>query len=371
MSNLLDHSSALENDTRHIGKIPVRNLWLLILYASDLYRQLGSDRVDIEENPEDIVDVVAEMLCHQVEKRLKRNLSFGYQNKEATVSRVRGRIDSLFTERHRLLEKGKIRCRFEELTVNTPRNQYIRAALDQLSTLASKKKISHKCHTLSLSLEKLGVDKIKPAGYSGKRERFGRHGADDQKMLAAADLAFSLALPTELMGKHNLALPDKDIVWLRKLFEKGIAGFYSTTLESSHWKVISGKQFRWQVSEESQNISNIMPQMKTDIIIDNKMSGERLVIDTKFNAITTKGWYRNETLRSGYIYQMYAYVRSQEKANCASSLSTSGMLLHPSIDTEVDESVTIQGHEIRFCTVNLGLESKKIRDQLLALIRVK
>ncbi|SMG64830.1 hypothetical protein BMETH_27641149753, partial [methanotrophic bacterial endosymbiont of Bathymodiolus sp.] len=48
-----------------------------------------------------------------------------------------------------------------------------------------------------------------------------------------------------------------------------------------------------------------MTSMKTDIIIDQRGSGRRLVIDTKFNSVTTKGWHREETLRSGYIYQMY------------------------------------------------------------------
>ena len=45
-----------------------------------------------------------------------------------------------------------------------------------------------------LSLERLGVSKAKPINYSGKSERFGRHDISDQKMVAAADLAFSLCL---------------------------------------------------------------------------------------------------------------------------------------------------------------------------------
>jgi 5-methylcytosine-specific restriction enzyme subunit McrC len=59
-------------------------------------------------------------------------------------------------------------------------------------------------------------------------------------------------------------------------------------------------------------------------------SGQRIVIDTKFTSIVTSGWYREETLRSGYVYQIYAYLRSQvgrgdSFADCASGL------LHPSI----------------------------------------
>ncbi len=357
-----------EGEVRLIGKIPVRNLWLLMLYASDLYRQLGTAKITIEDNPDEIADLVAEILCDQVERRLMRNLSFGYQSKVAIIGRVRGRIDALYTESHRLLDKGKVCCRFEELTVDTARNRYVRAALEQLNALVSKTSLAHRCCSLAMSLDRLGVSKGKPIGYNSKSERFGRHDAGDQKMVAAADLAFSLALPTEFTGQQHLAMPDKEIRWLRKLFEKGIAGFYSVALDKSEWRVLAGKQLNWQISAKSAGIESIMPTMKTDIIIDQKTSNERLVIDTKFNSITTKGWYREETLRSGYIYQMYAYLLSQEDPTNPMSLTTTGMLLHPSVNVEVDEYVRIQDHSIRFCTVNLGNEAIKIREQLLTLI---
>lgn len=34
-----------------IGRIPVRNLWLLMLYASDLFRDFEKAKVAIEDNP--------------------------------------------------------------------------------------------------------------------------------------------------------------------------------------------------------------------------------------------------------------------------------------------------------------------------------
>jgi 5-methylcytosine-specific restriction enzyme subunit McrC len=92
------------------------------------------------------------------------------------------------------------------------------------------------------------------------------------------------------------------------------------------------------------------------------------VIDTKFTSILTKGWHREESLKSGHIYQIYAYLRSQEQPGdpaCAGNRA-SGMLLHPAIDQHVDESVTIQGHRIRFVTVDLSAKPGSIRRALLA-----
>ncbi|MCS6159235.1 5-methylcytosine-specific restriction endonuclease system specificity protein McrC [Shewanella baltica] len=355
--------------SRRLGKIPIRNLWLLMLYASDLYRHLGTSKVDVEDNPEAIADLVAEILCHQVEERLMRNLSFGYESKVAVKSRVRGRIDLLTTERQRLLEKGKIFCRFDELTVDTPRNRYVRSALEQLTKLNIKATLARKCRVLMLSIERLGVSKVKPINFSGKSVRFGRHDISDQKMVAAADLAFSLALPTEFNGQFHLTSPDIKKEWLRKLFEKAIAGFYEVALDKREWRVSPGKQFFWQIIDKSPGIDAIIPGMKTDIIIDRHSSGDRLVIDTKFNSVTTSSMYRDEVIRSGYLYQIYAYLRSQER-DCASKSQTSiGMLLHPTIDKDITEMVNIQHHPIWFCTVNLGESAVSIRERLMQIIQ--
>lgn len=351
------------------GRIPVRNLWLLLLYASDLYRHLDAvSKTAVENNPEDIADLVAEILYHQVEKRLMRNLSFGYQIKCADISRVRGRISLLRTEAHQLLNKGKVACKFEELTVNTPRNRYVRAALEKVASIVKSKELSLRCKSLALNFDRLGVARGVPDGYKPYYEHLGRNNASDLKMLTAAELAFSLALPIELSGSYMLPLVDKNKEWLRKLFEKSVAGFYDVVLDKKEWKVQPGMYLTWQISQKSSRIDETLPNMKTDIVLVNKLSGKRIIIDTKFNAILTKGWYRNETLRNGYFYQVYTYLRSQEKVGDPSSFDSTGMLLHPSVEGDFRESVVIQGHEIRFCTVDLSMEAVNIRTQLLEVI---
>ena len=49
----------------------------------------------------------------------------------------RGRVDALRTERRHLLQRGKIACSFDELTTDTPRNRYVRAALGHLHRMVS------------------------------------------------------------------------------------------------------------------------------------------------------------------------------------------------------------------------------------------
>ena len=178
-------------------------------------------------------------------------------------------------------------------------------------------------------------------------------------MVAAAQLAFNLALPTEAAGAKHLSLPDREITWIRKLYEKGIAGFYDVVLSGKGWRVDAGKTVGWQIESKSAGIDKVLPSMRTDIILDHSDAGRRIVIDTKFNSVVTHGWYREETLRSRYIYQIYAYLRSQEGNADPLAEKASGLLLHPSVGDMVNEAVVIQNHEIRFAPLILERRQKK------------
>jgi 5-methylcytosine-specific restriction enzyme subunit McrC len=81
----------------------------------------------------------------------------------------------------------------------------------------------------------------------------------------------------------------------------------------------------------------------------------------------TTGWHREETLRSGYVYQIYAYLRSQAGRGDTLADSAGGLLLHPSVGPEVDQTVVIQGHSVRFATVDLTASAASIRSRLLYL----
>ena len=109
--------------------------------------------------------------------------------------------------------------------------------------------------------------------------------------------------------------------------------------------------------------------MKTDVILEHGASNRRIVIDTKFTSILTSGWYRDETLRSGYLFQIYTYLRSQAGRGDPIADRAEGLLLHPSVGGNVDETAVIQGHPIRFATVDLAASSATIRQQLLNIVK--
>lgn len=354
----------------YVGRIPIRNLWLLMLYASELYRELDAASRSVEDNPEDIPDLVASMLTRCVERRLQRNLTPGYRERKVIMGKVRGRIDHLRTEAHMLLARGKVACSFDELCTDTPRNRSVRAALLRLSRLVKDRELGTRCASLASRLWEAGVTGEPPGRRQLSLETFGRNDAADRQMVSLAKLAFELALPTEEQGARQLATPDREEHWLRKLFERAVGGFFDCTLDKSRWRVRTGDWLQWPLGRRTARISEILPAMKTDIILENLVGASRIIIDTKFTEIVQSGWYREASLKSGYIYQMYAYLRSQENAEDVSSLNTIGVLLHPAVGDDYDEALELQGHVIRFMTVDLAGSALEIRKRLLAVAQV-
>lgn len=153
----------LAHDNAFVGRIPVRNLWLLMLYASDLFRlQRELGEVSFEEEPNELPDLVARILVDIVERRLRRQLNRGYQTRRENLTRVRGRIDMLKTERRSLLQRGLVACEFEEMTIDTPRNRFVLHALQTIGVLVKNQDLAHRCRVLANSLKLMGVSGIAP-----------------------------------------------------------------------------------------------------------------------------------------------------------------------------------------------------------------
>lgn len=352
-------TSAVQPSIHKVGSIPVQNLWLLLLYASDLTIHPKTAKILLENDLSDIPELVCELLAQEMKRRLRRYLTVGYVNSSDELSRVRGRIDWLKTETAMLLSKGRIYCRFQELSMNTPRNRLIRSALERASRIVGENGLSRRCGSLALSMARMGVQTSSSGLRGVYLEQFGRHDREDRVLLALVALVFSLSLLTEQAGNSPLFTPNREARLVRKLFEKAVLGFAKVELEPLGWTVGGGREFNWPVESPSSKLEAYLPQMRTDIILDPPNGGRRLVIDTKFASIFTLH-HEKEIFKSGYLYQIYAYLRSQEGAHP----DADGMLLHPAIGESVCEHAVIQRHKITFATVNLAGTTATIRQEL-------
>ena len=364
-----------------IGQIPVRNIWLLLLYASRLYRDLPDHRrVELEEAPDHIPNLVAEILSNAVERRLRRDLSQGYQRRAANLNRVRGRIDLFHTKRRRLLQRGRVACIFDELTVDTARNRYVNAALKHIAgmvgELAEQPDLEQRCRTLAFRLERAGVRghlDLQSVDTDVEPDGVGWVDSQELQMLAAAKLALNLSIPTERTGLDLLPIVNRSETRGWQLYEDAVAGFYDVALSRHGWKVKQGGHIEWPAIERTPGLSAILPKMITDIVLERRApsissAGQRIVIDTKFTSIVGRSRFGKHTLKSGNMYQLYAYLRSQERPGDHMSRHSTGVLLYPSLGVDYEESAIFQGHRVSFATVDLAANSQTIRSQLLRIV---
>ncbi len=352
------------DDDGLVGKIPIKNVWLLFLYASGLAQFSNRFEAEVEGSP-DLKSLIARLLCYAVEKRLRRNLSFGYRHRNETLKRIRGRIDILKTVSGDLFRRGEVACRFEELTIDTPRNRLVRAALARLSSILDDNDLAHRCRTLANDLGRVGVSGAEPTRAEMAADQVARHEGDDRLMVSLAKAVFDLILPMEAAGSRTVPKAEREETEFRKLFEKAIGNFFAAELERDDgWRVYTGKQFAWPAQSASHGFAAFMPIMITDIIIENEREARRIIVDTKFTDILTDSKYNTERFKTGHLYQLYAYLRSQEKDHDPLSFDSEGWLLYPSIGRDIDEAAIIQGHRVRLVTIDLTLPSSEIIERL-------
>lgn len=335
-----------------------------MLYASEIARCDGHRQVAAETNDEELPDLVARLLAQTVRLRLRRNLTLDYRDRRAVTSRVRGQIDMLKTESERLLARGRVACRYQELVIDTPRNRLVRFALETASRIVTNQLLAAECRSLAHTFALGGVNSGRPSRSEISADQIGRNDSDDRYMVALAQLALDLALPSEDAGRTALPAPVREEHWVRQLFEKAVLGFARLEYGGTGWRVSGGEQLRWPVESCSPGLDAILPKMVTDVVIEGP-GQRRLVIDTKFTSILQANRFGGTRLKSHYLYQIYAYLRTQ-----ADDLpGSSALLLHPATGLHVLEYATIQGHRVTFATLDLAAPPRQVGEQLRRILQ--
>mgnify|MGYP000273893039 CR=1 FL=1 len=142
-----------------------------------------------------------------------------------------------------------------------------------------------------------------------------------------------------------------------------ITSFYRLShYTENEWTLITNSSLPKNSKEK------VMVDYLNYIVLDNIKESKRIIIDTKFTSIFTKTNFKEKSLKTNYIYQIYAYLMSQQEKDDPLNKNSAGMLLHPAIGENIDESANIQGHDIKFSTVDLTQNHNEIKQRLLELI---
>jgi 5-methylcytosine-specific restriction enzyme subunit McrC len=89
--------------------------------------------------------------------------------------------------------------------------------------------------------------------------------------------------------------------------------------------------------------------------------------DTKYYKDALVTHYGQEKIRSDHLYQLSAYLANLEHVGGLNK-NCSGVLLYPTVKTDLCFSYMFGTHKVTVCTINLNQEWEKIHNDLLSLL---
>lgn len=346
-------------------RIPVRNLWLLMLYASDLFAEDARVRdAGVEDNPDELIDVVSELLVTEVERRLRRPLSRRHRHHREDLTRVRGAIDHLRTESRGLLGRGQVACRFDDLTVDHLLNRVLATALGVVERRGGKAGLRERAAAARRTLGWSGVSLRPVSLVESGSVVLGRNDEAERRAVSAARLLLQMSIFTEEDGVERSVEAARDVERLRKLYEKAVRGFFHAVLGPPWRTSLRQPQPKWPLVGASEGMPALMPSMQYDTLL--QRDGRTIVVETKFTAPTQPRWPASgESFKTAHLYQLQSYL-STRAVEPGERLE--GVLLYPRIDDPIDMSAQVGVHRIRVKTVDLAGDSRRLREDLLAVV---
>ncbi len=347
------------------SKIPIRNLWYLLLYAWGDISLKGRWAAEVEQAPT-LDALLALVLKRLLEQRLRIGLGRDYVIDDAFLHRIRGRIDVTASLRANSFARGEAYCHYQEFSVDAPKNQIVRSTLLRLQQSGEFGPDNDFARVLHQSLGRLirnldAVALIEVSPHNIYHQQLGRNENDYRLMLRICELVLRRQMPLENGVDRHAPVLDWDNYILHRVYERFVANFYKHHLR--HWAVESQKPLAFPAEPTSPNL----PGMRVDISLVSPKTGKVTILDTKFTSGSlVQPQYGGLRLASSHLYQMYAYLRTQEEVSY-NHRSARGILLYPQAEHTVHERIKIQGHWIWFETVDLSARWEQIEERLLAL----
>ncbi len=346
--------------------IPVRNIWHMLLYAWDLAQLIDRWSVEVEESP-NLDALFARILVGGMRRQIRQGLGRAYRTHASTLRGIRGRIDFDESLRRLTFSNGAAHCRFQEFSVNVPRNQIIRTTLAVLAqngqlgpNSSGTTELLHDLRRLVRGLD--GIDQVPNAISLIGRQHLGRNEREYRIMLNICELVLRSRMPTTSAGAKTIAGLNYEAMKVFKIYEKFVASFYRHQLHG--WTVRPQSPMGWNTESDTA----LLPKLIPDLQFHQHGTGRLVVLDTKFTAasLIQSPYSGTPTFNSSHLYQMYAYLRSQDDID-THHRSAEGILLYPTVNQMLDETIVLQGHSVRFVTVDLSEPWSSIETQLINL----
>lgn len=336
--------------------ILIKNIYYMLSYAFQVLKQSNYEDVAAEEF-EMVQDLFAAILSKGIAQQLKQGLYREYITKHETLSVMRGKLDMPETIRNRIQRKQKLSCEFDELSENNLYNQILKTTMHYLvrdTGVDAERKVA--LNKVLVFFDSVML--LEPSEIQWSRLHYQRSNKNYEMLLNICYFVLEGMLQTTEKGEYKMAAFSDE--HMARLYEKFILEYYQQ--HHGYLTETRAAQVKWDLlGENDEQMIRFLPVMQTDIYL---RKGDRiLIIDAKYYGRTLQQQYDKYSLHSGNIYQIFTYVKNQDKNNTG---NVAGLLLYAKTEEAItpDCMFNMGGNQIGAKTLDLNTDFRVIAAQL-------
>ena len=326
--------------------IYIKNIYYMLSYAFQILKQSNYDEV-ASEKFDNAQDLFAAILSKGIGQQLKQGLYREYVTKNENLSVMRGKLDMPNTIRNRIQRKQKLACEFDELSENNLFNQILKTAIRYLLSndgVDGERKIALKKVLVFFD----EIELLEPSEIAWSRLHYQRNNKNYELLMNVCYFVLDGMLQTTEKGEYKMtSFSDEHMA---RLYEKFILEYYSQ--HHTYLSEVKAGQVKWDlVGDNSESMIRFLPIMQTDIML--RLNEKILIIDAKYYGRTLQKQFDKYTLHSNNVYQIFTYVKNQDKNNTG---DVAGILLYAKTDEDITPDVmfNLGGYQIGAKTLDLN-----------------
>lgn len=338
----------------------IKNIYYMLSYAFQVLKQSNYESLAVEEFHM-VQDLFAAILSKGVAKQLKQGLHREYIAKHETLSVMRGKLNMSETIKNRIQRKQKLTCEFNELSENNIFNQILKTTMYYL-TLDEKVKSKNKLALNKLLVFFNNVSLLKPKTIKWRQLNYHRNNKNYEMLLNICYFVIDGMLQTTEKGEYKMATFSDE--HMARLYEKFILEYYRH--HHTYLSEVKSAQVKWNLQgDNNESMIHFLPVMQTDVFL--RFKEKVLILDAKYYGRTLQKRFDKYTLHSGNVYQIFTYVKNQDKFNTG---NVAGMLVYAKTEEDItpDCVFNMGVNKIGAKTLDLNKDFKLIAAQLDSIV---
>jgi len=341
-------------------EIPIENIYYLLCYAWNKLEEKEIVNVGTIDGTK-LADLFAKVLINGLSHLLKSGLDRGYIEYTEETRCLRGKVCFSPTIKKNLLPQAKVVCECDELDHDILHNKIIKSTIKLLITVRDLD-YELKKQLIGLYRKLHGVEEIELNDRIFSMVQLNRNRSFYDFLLKICSVIYNNLLFTQEPGSSKFMDFFQDKKSMPYLFEDFVRNFYK--IETSEYRVYR-EDIAWQAEPLINDSHKFLPKMETDISIEGQES--KVVIDTKYYKEALGSHYGSKKIQSEHLYQLYAYLNNLEHKQGINK-DCAGVILYPTVKTDLCLSYKIGNHNLTICTINLNQLWWEIHKDLIDIV---